>query len=177
MIIHLDLDTFFVSCERIQNPFLVGKKVAVGGRGDPFIFDRKPSKDKKLVTLNSGAFVPSLFHAQHDQASYFKDGEKIRGIVTTSSYEARQLGVKTGMSIYEALQKCPGLILIPPNHLLYHTMSHDLMEYLASVIPSIEQYSIDEAFGDLRGWIDDDETDGFIKNLQEDITMRFNLPV
>ncbi|MDD2367720.1 MAG: DNA polymerase IV [Sulfuricurvum sp.] len=177
MIIHLDLDTFFCSCERVMNPSLIGKKIAVGGRGDPFIFDRKPSHAKKLVALNSGAFVPSLFHSEHDHSKYFREGEKIRGIVTTASYEARQFGVKTGMTIYEALQKCPDITLLPPNHLLYHTMSHELMEYLHTVVPVMEQYSIDEMFGDLRGWIEDDETDNFIKQLQSDITMKFKLPV
>lgn len=177
MIIHLDLDCFFASCERLSNPSLVGKKVAVGGRGDPFIFDRKPSYAKKLVTLNTGAFVPSLFHSKHDNSHYFKDGDKIRGIVTTASYEARACGVKTAMSIHEALRLCPDLILVPPNHLLYHTLSHELMEYLSTVIPITEQYSIDEMFGDLRGWIDDSDTASFIKQLQEDITMKFKLPV
>ncbi|MDD3594919.1 DNA polymerase IV [Sulfuricurvum sp.] len=177
MIIHLDLDTFFCSCERLRDPSLVGKKIAVGGRGDPFIFDRKPYRAKKLVTLNSGAFVPSLFHAEHDQSTYFKDGEKIRGIVTTASYEARAFGVKTGMTIYEALQRCPDIVLIPPNHLLYHTLSHELMEYLHTVIPVMEQYSIDEMFGDLRGWIEEEDTEEFIKHLQSDITMKFKLPV
>ena len=177
MIIHLDLDTFFCSCERLRDPSLVGKKIAVGGRGDTFIFDRKPSQKKKLVTLNSGAFVPSLFHAEHDQSTYFKEGEKIRGIVTTASYEARAYGVKTGMSIYEALQRCPDIILVPPNHLLYHTLSHELMEYLHTVIPVMEQYSIDEMFGDLRGWIEEEDTEAFIKQLQSEITMKFKLPV
>lgn len=172
MIIHLDLDCFFASCERVVNPSLVGKKVAVGGRGDPFIFDKKPSHAKKLITLNSGAFVPSLFHSEHDNSTYFKDEEKI-----LASYEARQFGVKTGMSIHEALRLCPDIVLVPPNHLLYHTMSHELMEYLASVIPVMEQYSIDEMFGDLRGWIEEDETASFIQKLQNDITMKFKLPV
>lgn len=177
MIIHLDLDTFFCSCERLHNPSLAGKAMAVGGRGDPFIFDKNPSHAKKLFTLNSGAFVPSLFHSEQDSSRYFNDGDKIRGIVTTASYEARAYGVKTGMSIYEALQKCPHIILVPPNHLLYHTLSHELMEYISTVIPVMEQYSIDEMFGDLRGWIDDDETEKFIRKLQSDITKRFNLPV
>jgi len=56
-------------------------------------------------------------------------------------------------------------------------MSHELMEYLHTVVPVMEQYSIDEMFGDLRGWIEDDETDAFIKQLQSDITMKFKLPV
>ena len=149
MIIHLDLDAFFCSCERLRNPSLVGRAIAVGGRGDPFIFDKQPSHAKKLITLNSGAFVPSLFHSEHDNSKYFNDGEKIRGIVTTASYEARACGVKTGMTIYETLQRCPHIILLPPDHLLYHTMSHELMEYLATLIPVMEQYSIDEMFGDL----------------------------
>jgi DNA polymerase-4 len=177
MIIHLDLDTFFCSCERIRNPGLIGKKMAVGGRGDPFIFARKPAQAKKLITLNSGAFVPPLYHAAHDTSSYFKEGDKIRGIITTASYEARAYGVKTGMSIHEALRLCPDIILIPPDHLLYHTLSHELMEYLASVIPVMEQYSIDEMFGDLRGWIEDDEAESFIQELQTSISMKFKLPV
>lgn len=160
-----------------MNPSLIGKKIAVGGRGDPFIFDRKPSQKKKLVSLNTGAFVPSLFHAEHDHSTYFKEGSKIRGIVTTASYEARRYGVKTGMSIYEALQLCPDILLLPPNHLLYHTLSHELMEYLHTIVPVMEQYSIDEMFGDLRGWIDDEDTEAFIQQLQNDISMKFKLPV
>ncbi len=156
---------------------LEGKTMAVGGRGDPFIFDRNPHKSKKLMTMNTGAFVPSLFHAEYDNSSYFKDGESIRGIITTASYEARAYGVKTAMSVHEALRLCPHLIVLPPNHLLYHTMSHELMEYLSSVIPVVEQYSIDEIFGDLSGWIDEDETEDFIRWLQEEIIHRFKLPV
>ncbi len=34
VILHLDLDTFFVSCERLQKPELIGKPVIVGGNGD-----------------------------------------------------------------------------------------------------------------------------------------------
>lgn len=177
MIIHLDLDCFFASCERVHNPSLIGKCVAVGGRGDPFIFDKKPSRQKKLMTLNSGAFVPSLFHSDHDSRNYFKDGDKLRGIITTSSYEARAYGVKTAMSVHEALRLCPHLILLPPNHLLYHTMSHELMEYLSTLIPVMEQYSIDEMFGDLSGWIDDADTYDFIRHLQHRIQNEFRLPV
>jgi DNA polymerase-4 len=183
MIIHLDLDTFFCSCERIHNPWLIGKKMAVGGRSDPFIFNRKPAREKKLITFNSGAFVPSLFHADHNTNRYFIDGKKIRGIVTTASYEARAYGVKTGMSIYETLKLCPDIIIVPPNYLLYHTLSHELMEYLATVIPVIEQYSIDEIFGDLQGWIEEEEEEeeeeiqNFIQKLQKDIMIKFKLPV
>jgi len=40
MIMHLDLDAFFASAERIGNPALHNIPLAVGGRADPFIFDK-----------------------------------------------------------------------------------------------------------------------------------------
>jgi hypothetical protein len=45
MIVHLDLDAFFASCERLLNPGLKNRPIAVGGRGDPFIFDPKSRHD------------------------------------------------------------------------------------------------------------------------------------
>lgn len=177
MILHLDLDSFFASAERTRRPDLVGKPVIVGGRGDPFIFDVNPARNKQLVQLNQGAFVPSLFHAEHDASNYFFEAGRIRGIVTTASYEARACGVKTAMTICEALQLCPQAILLPPDHLLYHTLSHEMMELLAGEIPLIEQYSIDELFGDVTGWIAQEDMFDFIHYLQEKVTRELLLPI
>ncbi|WP_345974526.1 DNA polymerase IV [Sulfurimonas sp. HSL3-7] len=177
MILHLDLDSFFASAERTRNVELIGKPLIVGGRGDPFIFDTKPAKAKRLIQLNQGAFVPSLFHAEHDASSYFFEGDRIRGIVTTASYEARHCGVKTAMTIREALNLCPDAILLPPDHLLYHTLSHEMMELLGNEIPLVEQYSIDELFGDVTGWIDEKDMYDFIAYLQEKVAKEMLLPV
>lgn len=43
-------------------------------------------------------------------------GSAKRTIVTTSSYEARAYGVKTGMTVWEARQKCPSIILVICNN-------------------------------------------------------------
>ena len=61
----LDLDTFFVSVERLIDPTLRDKAVVVGGK---------------------------------------KGG---RGVVTSASYEARALGVRSGMSIRDATARAP----------------------------------------------------------------------
>jgi len=177
MIIHLDLDSFFASAERTRNIALIAQPVIVGGRGDPFIFEKKPAKHKRLITLNSGAFVPSLYHSEHDSSHYFFENRRIRGIVTTASYEARACGVKTAMSIHEALQLCPNAILLPPDHLLYHTLSHQLMRLVENEVPLVEQYSIDEMFGDLSGWVNDEDVYEFISSLQHKIAQELLLPI
>ena len=178
MKIHIDLDCFFVSAERTVDPSLCGKAVAIGGRGDPYIFSDSDSRQDLLID-NGGAFVGSFFHRyQGDDLSQYIDPDgRIRGIVTTSSYEARAFGVKTGMSIREALMRCPELIIKAPNMRLYHTLSRALRDFLQERIPLVEQASIDEFYGDLEGWIDDADVPEFIDALRHAIRRHLSLPV
>ncbi|WP_331775084.1 DNA polymerase Y family protein [Sulfurospirillum sp. 1612] len=185
MKIHMDLDCFFASCERTKNPMLMGKPIAVGGRSDVRIFE-KGYTQRKLYNQNSGAFVPNVFYSNKQQwraktEEYFFEKTdhktKIRGIITTASYEARAYKIKTGMTINEALQLCPKLIVLPPNHLLYHELSHQLAQFLATKIPLLEQYSIDEFFGDLSGWVKDEDMVSYCEHLKDEILKRFGLPI
>jgi DNA polymerase-4 len=182
MFIHIDIDSFFVSAERSVNPSLKGKPVAVGGRSNLEIFSRKRTHIR-LMDDNSGAFVAPLFYNDHEKNFREKfidiiDGrEKIRGIITTSSYEARAHGVKTAMPIAQALQLCPQMIVVPSHYLLYHKLSHQLHTFVCKRIPSVEQFSIDEFFGDLSGWVAEENAVAFAKQLQADLLKQFDIPV
>lgn len=182
MILHLDLDAFFASAHRTIDTRLHNRPIAVGGRSNLKIFEPK-KVGIKLYNANSGAFVNPIFYSDQigDFKSFFVDNingkEKIRGIITTASYEARAYGIKTGMSVNEALGRCPHLIVIPPNYLLYHDLSHKLHQYLKREIPEVEQYSIDEFFGDVSGWVEEDEVTAFAIGLQKEIKQRFKLPI
>ncbi len=178
MKIHIDLDCFFVSAERTLDASLQGKPVAIGGRGDPYIFSDGHSEQDLLID-NSGSFVGTFFHRYHgdDLAQYIDPDGRIRGIVTTASYEARAFGVKTGMSIREALMLCPSLIIKAPNMRLYHRLSHALHEFLQQRIPLVEQASIDEFYGDLEGWVDDENVAEFTDALRHAIKRHLFLPV
>ena len=182
MMLHLDLDSFFASAERSINPSLENIPIAVGSRSNLAIFDTS-SHQTKLYNDNSGAFVAPVFYTpqQKNFHEYFvdtiNDKQKVRGIITTASYEARAFGIKTGMSINESLLRCPHLQVLPPNYILYHKLSHDLGEYLQVKIPNVEQFSIDEFFGDVTGWISDNEIFEFAKMLQEEIYQKFKLPI
>lgn len=180
MKIHIDIDCFFVSALRTVVPDLEHKPVAIGGRSDTKIFDTA-AKNQTVNFDNSGSFVPTFFkayEAKDDDLDAFRDSDgKIRGILTTSSYEARAYGVKTAMRIEEALQLCPDLIIKAPNMSLYQELSHKLHEYLMLKIPLIEQASIDEFYGDLKGWIEDKDVPYFIDTLRHEIRKDLNLPV
>jgi len=178
--IHIDIDCFFVSAVRIADASLEGKAVAIGGRSDTKIFC-KNAKKLDVNLQNSGSFVPTFFKSyekKDDDIDAFRDENgKVRGILTTSSYEARAYGVKTAMSISEALGLCPHLIIKAPNMSLYQQLSHDLHEFLQTKIPLIEQASIDEFYGDLSGWIEDEDVEEFIQNLKLEIKETLKLPV
>ncbi|MDY0133833.1 MAG: hypothetical protein RBR46_02285, partial [Acholeplasmatales bacterium] len=59
------------------------------------------------------------------KGSYFRDG-----ILTTASYKARKYGIKSGMSINEALNRYPRLIIVPNNFPAYHKYSNIFYNYL-----------------------------------------------
>ncbi|MFZ5374681.1 MAG: DNA polymerase Y family protein [Campylobacterota bacterium] len=178
MRIHIDLDCFFVSAERTLDAALNAQPVAIGGRGDPYIFSGENSNQELLID-NGGAFVGAFFHRYQgdDLQQYIDPDGRIRGIVTTASYEARAFGVKTGMSLREALGRCPSLIVKAPNMRLYHRLSRALRDFLQERIPLVEQASIDEFYGDLEGWVADEDVPEFTDALRHAIKKHLRLPV
>jgi DNA polymerase-4 len=69
--------------------------------------------------------------------------------IITCSYEARALGVKTGMRLKEARQCCPGPIQRPSRPQIYAAVSTAIMERLHGICPDMEVFSVDEAFLDV----------------------------
>ncbi len=78
-------------------------------------------------------------------------GSEKRSIILTASYEARAFGVKTGMTRFEAFDRCPQLILVPANNRIYTHVSTEIMALFQDYTPLVEVFSVDEAFLDLSG--------------------------
>ena len=71
------------------------------------------------------------------------------GIVLAKNQLAKQYGVKTGDVIWQARQKAPGLIVVPPN---FSTISKILTvgaQHLFAIYPNVESFGLDEAWLDL----------------------------
>lgn len=76
------------------------------------------------------------------------DMSKRHGVVLAKSLPAKAYGIRTGEPVINAFRKCPSLVTERPNHALYSRQSNELMQYLRSVCPDIEQVSIDECYMD-----------------------------
>ena len=110
-IMHVDINSFYSSCEEIKNPSLKGKPHAV----------IMTPQDNNSIT---------------------------KGAVTTCSYEAKKLGIKSAMPLYKALELCPNLILHSVDKKFYEKISNEVMKILEDYADIFEQASIDEAYLD-----------------------------
>lgn len=79
------------------------------------------------------------------------DKDSRQGVILAKSQPAKKFGVQTGEPIYKAQQKCPNLVLVPPDYSLYVEASQHFTALLREFSPLVEQYSIDEAWVDMTG--------------------------
>jgi DNA polymerase IV len=124
---HLDMDAFYASVELLRYPELRGRPVVVGGR-----------RVAPPVPAEAGG---RSFARLADYAG--------RGVVTTSTYEARALGVFSGMALMRAAQLAPEAILLPADFDAYRHYSRLFKAAVAAIAPQIEDRGIDEIYIDL----------------------------
>lgn len=126
-IAHLDMDAFYASVELLRYPELRGLPVVIGG-------------------------------GNHTQPQTQPDGTRLfsrlrgyvgRGVVTTSTYEARALGVFSAMGMMKAAQLAPDAILLPVDFATYRQYSRLFKAAVAAITPCIEDRGIDEIYIDL----------------------------
>lgn len=72
--------------------------------------------------------------------------ESRHGIVLAKSVPAKKFKIQTGMSLMEARQMCPNLLVVPPNYRVYVRASKALKEHLMTYTPDLQVFSIDECF-------------------------------
>ena len=75
------------------------------------------------------------------------------GCIIARSNEAKALGIGMGQPLYQVqgLIDRHGVAVFSANFALYGDMSRRVMATLRTLVPSVEVYSIDEAFFDLHG--------------------------
>ena len=132
-IAHLDMDAFYASVELLRYPELRGHPVVIGGRS----LHQPPMR----------ADGSREFAQLRDYAG--------RGVVTTSTYEARALGVFSAMGMMKAAKLAPEAFLLPADFEAYRHYSRSFKQAVAAITPDIEDRGIDEIYIDLTE-IDED---------------------
>jgi len=79
------------------------------------------------------------------------DKESRHSIILAKSTPAKKYGIQTGEPLFQALEKCPELRIVPPDYALYVEVSRHFVAMLRQFSPCVEQYSIDEAWVDMTG--------------------------
>lgn len=128
-ICHIDMDSFFVSAEILRYPDLRGVAAVVGGGS------RHQPKDLPDGTR---------------QYARLK-GYVGRGVVTTSTYEARALGVFSGMGLMKSAKLAPDAVLLPTDFQRYKHYSALFKDAVRNIAPTIQDVGIDEIYVDLNG--------------------------
>ena len=126
-IAHLDMDAFYASVELLRYPELKGLPVVIGGgrRHQPEV---QADGRRRFATLR-------------DYAG--------RGVITTATYAARDLGVHSGMGLMKASKLAPDAVLLPVDFDEYRRLSRAFKAAVAEVAPVIEDRGIDEIYIDL----------------------------
>lgn len=123
---HLDMDAFYASVELLRYPELRGLPVIIGGRaGHP----------------RQGADGKRQYARMRDYAG--------RGVVTTSTYEARKLGVFSAMPMMKAAALAPEAVLLPVDFTRYRDYSRRFKQAVAQIANKIEDRGVDEIYIDL----------------------------
>ena len=101
---------------------------------------------------------------------------KGRGVVSTSNYEARKAGVRSGMPISQAWRLCSEAVYLPPNFPLYIKVSGEIMDIARKYADKFEQWGIDEAFLDVTSKVKDyAEAEALARKIKQEIKEKQSL--
>ena len=106
------------------------------------------------IDMNSCyASIECLHHPEirHLPVAVGGDVEARHGIILAKNELAKRAGVKTGEALWQAKQKCPNLVIVPPHYQLYLRFSRMARAIYAEYTDRIEPFGLDEAWIDVTG--------------------------
>ena len=121
------MDAFYASVELLRYPELRGQAVVIGG-----------GRDHQPESLADGS----------RRFSFLRDYTG-RGVVTTSTYEARKLGVFSAMGMMKSALLAPDAVLLPVDFDEYRKYSRLFKAAVRETCPHVEDRGIDEIYVDL----------------------------
>lgn len=113
-------------------------------------------RERVIMHIDMNAFYASV--AQHldpkirnKPVAVAGDPERRSGIILAKSREAKACGVKTAEAIWQAKQKCPDLIVVPPDYAAYKRYSTLARMIYYEYTNQVEPFGLDESWIDVTG--------------------------
>ena len=112
--------------------------------------------DRVILHCDCNNFYASVELLEHPElrdkpVAVAGDPEGRHGIVLAKNMAAKKFGVQTAETLWQARQKCPGLIFLPPHHDRYDEISRQVNAIYLDVTDQVEAFSIDESWLDVTG--------------------------
>lgn len=112
--------------------------------------------EKEILHVDCNKFYASVECYLHpelrDKPVAVGGSEKSRhGIILTKNEIASKYGLVVGEPLWKARQKCPDLIIVPPNFPVYMDFSKRVREVLTDYTDLIEPFGLDESWLDVSG--------------------------
>ena len=112
--------------------------------------------DRVILHCDCNNFYASVELLEHPElrdqpVAVAGDPEGRHGIILAKNQIAKGYGVKTAETIWQARQKCPGLVLLPPHREKYSAMSKRVNAIYLDVTDQVEPFSVDESWLDVTG--------------------------
>lgn len=141
----------------------------------------KPMATRVILHVDMNSFYASVEQAEdpslkNQPVAVAGNPRERRGIIVTCSYEARDLGVYTTMTVGEAKKKAPSLIIVPVRHAVYRSYADRIFETLREITPLVEPVSIDEAYLDITAVGGLTHAVEIASTIQHRLKQQFDLP-
>ena len=117
-------------------------------------FNKNKLKEKVILHCDVNNFFASVeclskIELKNKPVAVSGNPETRTGIILAKNDIAKNFGVKTGESIYEAKMKCPHLVCLPPHYDLYEKISKQIIEIYYDYTDTVESFGIDECWLDV----------------------------
>jgi DNA polymerase-4 len=150
------MDAFYASVELLRYPQLKDLPVVIGG-GRRAVQDALEALRANDLANADPNEPETPWDATAQRAALRRipltafarlDSYTGRGVITTSTYAARQFGVGSAMGLMKAAKLCPQAILLPVDFEEYRKYSRQFKSIITEIAPLMEDRGVDEVYID-----------------------------
>lgn len=107
---------------------------------------------RKIIHIDMDAFYASVELLERPDLKHLPvviSTHHPRAVIAAASYPAREFGLRSAMSMSQALKRCPQVIVLEPNFQKYNHFSDKIHKIFQQYTTIIEPLSLDEAYLDV----------------------------